>query len=100
MAPCAEIGLQHALFQPAHGSAPSIVGKDEANPTAMFLSAAMMLDWLAERKSNHFLLASAHILYQAIEEGFRSFRVQPRELGGPHGLTQHVNEIINIIDEI
>ncbi len=100
MAPCAEIGLQHALFQPAHGSAPSIVGKDEANPTAMFLSAAMMLDWLAERKSNHFLLASAHILYQAIEEGFRSFRVQPREFGGPHGLTQHVNEIINIIDEI
>ncbi len=33
MAPCAEIGDNHALFQPAHGSAPDIMGQDKANPT-------------------------------------------------------------------
>ena len=44
MAPCVEIGLNHALFQPAHGSAPTIVGTDKANQTAMLLSASMMLE--------------------------------------------------------
>ena len=40
---------RHGLFQPCHGSAPDIAGQGKANPTAMFLSAALMLDWLGER---------------------------------------------------
>ena len=47
--PSADIGDDHAVFQPAHGTAPDIAGKGLANPTAMLLSAAMMLDWLASR---------------------------------------------------
>ena len=46
MAPSADIGDQHAVFQPSHGSAPDIAGKGIANPVAMILSVAMMLDWL------------------------------------------------------
>ena len=49
MAPSGDIGLNHALFQPAHGTAPDIVGQGKANPTAMILSAGMMLDWLGDR---------------------------------------------------
>jgi len=49
MAPSADIGDRHAVFQPCHGTAPDIMGKGIANPTAMILSAAMMLDWLADR---------------------------------------------------
>ena len=49
MAPSADIGDTHAVFQPCHGTAPDIMGKGLANPTAMILSAAMMLDWLGER---------------------------------------------------
>ncbi len=100
MAPCAEIGLDHALFQPAHGSAPDIAGQDKANPTAMFLSAAMMLDWLGDRHKNDSLLAASKLLDDAIEEGFRSLRTQPCEYGGPHGLTEHTKAILSIIDEI
>ncbi len=48
-APRAELGAEHGLFQPAHGSAPDIAGQGKANPTAMLLSAAMMLEWLGER---------------------------------------------------
>ncbi len=44
MAPSADIGEKHALFQPAHGSAPDIAGRGIANPTAMLLSVVMMLD--------------------------------------------------------
>ena len=48
-APSADIGDAHGVFQPSHGSAPDIAGKGLANPTAMILSAALMLEWLGER---------------------------------------------------
>ena len=48
LAPSADIGQDHAVFQPCHGSAPDIAGQGLANPLAMILSAAMMLEWLGE----------------------------------------------------
>ena len=49
MAPGANIGRAHAVFEATHGSAPDIAGRDLANPTAEILSAAMMLDHLGEQ---------------------------------------------------
>ena len=49
VAPSADIGMDHAVFQPCHGSAPDIAERGIANPLAMILSAAMMLDWLGLR---------------------------------------------------
>ena len=49
MAPSADIGDTHAVFQPCHGTAPDITGKGLANPIAMILSAAMVLDWLGDK---------------------------------------------------
>jgi 3-isopropylmalate dehydrogenase len=49
MAPGANIGDNYALFEPIHGSAPDIAGKQIANPISMILSAKMMLEWLSER---------------------------------------------------
>jgi 3-isopropylmalate dehydrogenase len=57
MAPSADIGDTHAVFQPCHGTAPDIMGKGLANPTAMILSAALMLDWLAEGMATRLPLA-------------------------------------------
>ena len=48
LAPGSNIGANQAIFEATHGSAPDIAGKDIANPTAMILSAAMMLDHLGE----------------------------------------------------
>lgn len=48
LAPSANIGLQHAIFEPVHGSAPDIAGRGIANPAATFLTAAMMLGHLGE----------------------------------------------------
>ena len=50
VAPSADIGRDVAVFQPSHGTAPDIAGQDKANPVAAILSAALLLDWLAERK--------------------------------------------------
>jgi 3-isopropylmalate dehydrogenase len=52
LAPSADIGLANAVFQPSHGTAPTIAGQDLANPVATILSAAMMLDWLAQRQQD------------------------------------------------
>jgi len=49
MAACAEIGDKNGLFQPAHGSAPDIMGQDKANPLAAIRSGALMLEYLAEK---------------------------------------------------
>ena len=81
MAPSADIGDTHALFQPAHGTAPDIAGQGKANPCAMFLSAAMMLDWLAERHDEPQLEVRARMIEHAIEAALQS-GVIPMELGG------------------
>jgi 3-isopropylmalate dehydrogenase len=52
VAPSADISLTHGIFQPSHGTAPDIAGKGLANPVATILSAAMMLDWLAEQHAD------------------------------------------------
>jgi 3-isopropylmalate dehydrogenase len=46
LAPSADVGDRHGLFQASHGSAPDIAGRGVANPHATILSAAMLLDWL------------------------------------------------------
>ena len=86
MAPCAELGAQHGLFQPAHGSAPDIAGQDKANPTATFLSAALMLDWLAQRSGNAALADAAVLLEQAVDDAFAAGQLRPMEFGGDQGV--------------
>jgi 3-isopropylmalate dehydrogenase len=46
MAPSADLGDRYGLFQPSHGSAPTIAGQGIANPIATILSIGLMLDWL------------------------------------------------------
>jgi isocitrate/isopropylmalate dehydrogenase len=50
IAPSACLGGKKPYFEPVHGSAPDIAGKGIVNPTAMILSAKMMLDHLGMRK--------------------------------------------------
>jgi 3-isopropylmalate dehydrogenase len=85
MAPSGDIGDDHALFQPCHGSAPDIFGQGKANPTACILSAAMMLDWLAERAGNPALAEAARKIERAVDEVFASKKVVPFEFGGNAG---------------
>ena len=56
VAPGANIGAEAAVFEPVHGSAPDIAGLDRANPTALILSAALMLSHLGEAGAAHALV--------------------------------------------
>jgi 3-isopropylmalate dehydrogenase len=94
MAPSADIGDHMAVFQPSHGSAPDIAGQGVANPTAMILSAAMMLDWLGERHGVGALTEAAAMVERAVDETFRRARVRPREFGGADGTTAIARAIV------
>jgi 3-isopropylmalate dehydrogenase len=94
MAPSGDIGDDHALFQPAHGTAPDIAGQGIANPTAMILSAAMMLDWLAVRHGDSALADGARAIEAAVQDAFESGVVRPREFGGASGTADIVRAVI------
>ena len=84
-APSADIGDKHAVFQPSHGSAPDIAGKGIANPTATFLSAAMMMEWLGERHQSQALLDAGQAISQAVDQVFGQGLVKPADIGGNDG---------------
>lgn len=93
MASCAELGDDHGLFQPAHGSAPDIAGQDKANPLAAILSGAMMLDYLGERREDPAYCAAGEMIEDAVEAGFVAGQINPAEFGGPMG-TRAVTECV------
>ena len=99
MAACAEIGDQHGLFQPAHGSAPDIMGQDKANPLAAILSGGLMLDYLAERSQCSALEDAAMLVEAAVDKGFAEGRIRPMEFGGDMGTKAVTNEVIALLNE-
>jgi 3-isopropylmalate dehydrogenase len=84
MAPSADIGDARAVFQPCHGTAPDIMGKGLANPAAMILSAAMMLDWLADRHGHDGAARAARAIEHAVDRAFAS-GLRACEFGGSDG---------------
>jgi 3-isopropylmalate dehydrogenase len=93
MAACGEIGDAHGLFQPAHGSAPDIMGQDKANPLAAILSGALMLDYLADKSGNEQLAEGALLIEQAVYDCFAANQLRPMEFGGDMG-TQAVTQTL------
>jgi 3-isopropylmalate dehydrogenase len=94
MASCAEIGDAHGLFQPAHGSAPDIMGQDKANPLAAILSGALMLDYLTERSGNDAYAKAGALIDDAVDAGFVANALRPMEFGRDMGTKAVTSEVI------
>jgi 3-isopropylmalate dehydrogenase len=88
MAPSGNIGDKISIFEPVHGSAPDIAGKNIANPVATILSAVMMLDWLGEKEA-------ANKLEYAVIEVLKAGIVITPDLGGKASTDQMAQEIIS-----
>jgi isocitrate dehydrogenase (NAD+) len=86
LAPGANLGWEYAVFEPVHGSAPDIAGKRLANPTAIILSAAMMLDHLREAEA-------ARAVREGVEFVLAKGDVRTRDLGGSAS-TEEMTEAI------
>lgn len=97
MACSGEIGDRNALFQPAHGSAPDIMGEDKANPLAAILSGAMMLDYLGEKAADDKLVAAGELIDAAVSEGFTAGSIRPMEFGGDMGTKAVTNKVIDLL---
>jgi 3-isopropylmalate dehydrogenase len=93
MAPSGDIGDRHAVFQPAHGTAPDIAGKGIANPIAAILSAAMMLDWLGRKHQHAGLVGAAARIERAVDEVLGEGKLLPVDQGGA-ATTREVGEAI------
>jgi len=81
MAPGANIGEAGAIFEAVHGSAPDIAGRNLANPMALVLSSALMLEHLGEHDAARRVREA---VYAVLAEG----RHLTRDLGGTAGTTE------------
>jgi 3-isopropylmalate dehydrogenase len=66
MAAGANLGDEHGMFEPIHGSAPKYTGQDKANPMAMVLAVQEGLHWLAGRKADPKLEKAADAIERAV----------------------------------
>ena len=100
MAPSADIGDAHAVFQPCHGTAPDIAGQGLANPVAMILSGAMMLDWLGHRHRLAGCLSASEDLIQAVQSALAGGALVSREAGGAAGTAAFADAIARELDAV
>ncbi len=68
MAASANVGLEHGMFEPIHGSSPADAGQDRLNPIATVLSVKEGLDWLGARKDDAKLTRAAAAIEEAVVE--------------------------------
>jgi isocitrate dehydrogenase (NAD+) len=87
LAPGANIGEAGAVFEAVHGTAPDIAGKNAANPMAMILSGAMMLDYLGE-------LDAARRVRSAVEAVLAEGRKLTGDLGGTAGTSEVAEALV------
>lgn len=94
LAASGDVGDDHGLFQPAHGSAPDIAGTGAVNPLATILSAAMMLDWLGNRNQDKTAADAAHRIEQAVAQVLRAGSALTPDLGGSATTSQTTDAVV------
>ena len=93
MAPAANIGDDFALFEPVHGAAFDIAGKQIANPSSFILSVKMMLDWLGVKYSDTKSIDVGIKLEESILELLKS-NLKTKDIGGEKTTIEFTKELI------
>ena len=92
MAPAANIGDNFALFEPVHGAAFDIAGKNIANPSSFLLSIKMMLDWLGKKNTDSKSFDVGNRLESVIFDLVKS-GVKTKDIGGEHSTSEFTKQI-------
>jgi len=92
MAPAANIGDNFALFEPVHGAAFDIAGKNIANPSSFLLSIKMMLDWLGAKNNDTKCIEVGQklesVIFSLVKDGIKT-----RDIGGDKSTAEFTKEI-------
>lgn len=88
--PSANLGSEYAMFEAVHGSAPDIANQNLANPTALLLSACMMLDYLGYHDAGE-------NVRQAINDVLKEGKTLTQDLGGSATTTQFSDAILTAL---
>src|SRR5215470_16668147 len=88
--PSGNIGDNGAMFEAVHGTAPDIAGKGFANPTALLLSAILMLDHLGER-------SAARRIEAALEKIYREAKYTTKDVGGSATTEQFTDAVVSAL---
>ncbi len=99
LAPSADIGDTHAVFQPCHGSAPDIAGQGIANPFAMILSAGMMLEWLGHLNGIQQMIDDAGALKDAVNSVLAEGSIVTRDLGGTANTDEAAAAVLKLLEK-
>jgi isocitrate/isopropylmalate dehydrogenase len=94
------VGDAHAVAQAQHGSAPDIAGQDRANPASLIGSAAMLLAWLGERRSDDRLIRAAATIEDALDRAIANPQWRTRDLGGPLGTKAFGERVAALVGEV
>ncbi|MFH1756805.1 MAG: isocitrate/isopropylmalate dehydrogenase family protein [Pseudomonadota bacterium] len=97
LAPSAEVGDHHGLFQSIHGSAPDIAGKGIVNPIAAILSGGMMFEWLGNRHGDGQATEIGSRIEKAVEAVLAKGQVRTPDLGGKNTTVQLGDAIVQEI---
>lgn len=90
-------GEHHGMAQAQHGSAPSLAGKDIANPSSLIGSAAMLLVWLAGRTGRSECAAAGDAIERALDKTIARSDTRTRDLGGALGTSAFTAALIGNI---
>ncbi len=93
----ANIGREHAMFEPVHGSAPKHAGKNEANPFATLQAIEMLLRWLGARKQDGRLIRQADRLSHAVTDTLKGGKARTYDQGGTATTTDAAERVIETI---
>jgi 3-isopropylmalate dehydrogenase len=93
VAPSADLGDRHAVFQPCHGSAPDLAGRGIANPLATILSGAMMLEHLARTRHDPAPGIASHQIETAVARAVADRGARTSDVGGSSS-TRDVTEAV------
>ncbi len=98
IAPSLNASEDRAMAQASHGSAPDIAGQNRANPTAMILSTAMLLDWLGRRYSDELMTQSAQLIDEAVAKTILS-GISTSDMGGSATCTEFGEEVARAVTD-
>ena len=98
MAPAANIGDNFGLFEPVHGAAFDIAGKEIANPTSFILSIKMMLEWLGNKNNDQNSSNAARILEDTVLNIVKS-GAATKDIGGTMSTREFTKEVTNRLSD-